>query len=707
MNRQSGPFSARTGHASESPTASCHEWIIAPRCQDRARGVYRLGMDYRIHAHRNLRGPYTGAGELTRLLVPQAYKQAPELVEAYKLTLLSIAPEIADHVPVSPELARSFEFSREGNSRFWTLRLSNGLTDFLLKYFESTGDAQHCIMFDDADKSDPLDQEFFAVLLRRADPRKLLVRIGSSSRCMEPVLRCALETQARILEPSSGVGVTSPASEEELARRYVESDCTSDDPLEIEAHSLLDPQQRRQLHLERITALTSSDSQSVRLGAIPFHHEQATQDVVPLLSASMYCMKMAYYDACLDWSLRGLRVLPAGGDSKVRSDLRRNALFSLLLLGRLDEAEATVREIQSSSHDPALLAHGAYAMAILNARLYAPERRNFDDAQLWLEKAVAFTDRAPASTARSVNIAFLKNTRALVEMRQGRPLEAIRLLSEGLEYLQAEAPDRYEMESTLLLHNRARLHIALKDFSKAIEDFSTLLRHEPSNSEAHFDRGIIYQRLGDYEKALEDYNQAIAWSPPYDEPYFNRAQTLTALGRSEAALADYNYVLTLEPDSVPALINRACLLYERKDFEACSLDIQHALDQDPGNARLLSMRGLLEMQERQLDEAVRCFTSAIQSDPRLDDAWINRAAARFAKHEYNAALDDLTHALTIREDPRALFNRGRVFQVLQRWQKAANDYTRALELGAGDSQAIALRLRMCEQQLQGKTAASD
>ncbi len=292
------------------------------------------------------------------------------------------------------------------------------------------------------------------------------------------------------------------------------------------------------------------------------------------------------------------------------------------------------------------------------------------------------------------------NTRALVEMRQRRPLEAIRLLSDGLEFLQAEAPERYEMESTILLRNRARVHIALKDFAKALENFSTLLRHEPSNSEAHFDRGIIYQRLGRYEEALEDYTQAIAWSPPYDEPYFNRAQTLTALGRTEAALADYDYVLSLEPDSVPALINRACLLYERKDYEACRLDVQHALDRDPRNGRLLSLRGLLEMQKRQLDDAVKSFTSAIESDSALADAWINRAAARFAKHECGGALDDLTHALTIREDARVFSNRGRVFQALQLWQEAAKDYSRALELGATDSRGIALRLRTCEQQLQ-------
>src|SRR6185503_11475233 len=86
ISRENGPFTVRTGQR------ICHKWIIAPRRQDRARAVDGLdGTYYRIHAHRNLRGPYTGAGELIRLLIPQAYKRAPKLVEAYELTLLSIA----------------------------------------------------------------------------------------------------------------------------------------------------------------------------------------------------------------------------------------------------------------------------------------------------------------------------------------------------------------------------------------------------------------------------------------------------------------------------------------------------------------------------------------------------------------------------------------------------------------------------------------
>jgi tetratricopeptide (TPR) repeat protein len=680
-----------------SSSASCHQWIRASR--------RRFDTSFLINAHRNLHGPYTGAGELIRRVIGDAQQEVPELVEAYALTLLSIAPEVADVIPVSAELARSFEFSREGNSRSWTLRLANGLTDFLLKYFGATREGQTVVAFDAVDKSDPLDQEFLAVLLRRADPQKLLVRIGASAGPLQHVLESALGKYARFVEISQTqtpdpAGCTSSAGE--LARLYVESDCTSDDPRQIEAYSLLSPGDRKQLHLDRAAVLIASSSQSLRLGAIPLHYERAGENVDALLSASMYCMRMAYYDACLDLASRGQKMLPQGVESKTSSDLGRNILFSLLLLGRLDESETACRNIQSTSRDPALLAHSAYAMAILNARLYAPDRRNYDAAAVWIDKALEFTGAVPPSAARSVNVAFLKNTRALVEMRQGRPLEAIRLLSDGLKFLEAEAPERYEMESTILLHNRARVHVAMKDFTKAIDDLSTLLRHEPGNSDAHFDLGLIYQRLGRYESALEAYNDAIAWSPPYVEAYLNRGQTLTALGRTEAALADYAYVLDLDPDSMTALINRACLFYERSDFGSCSGDVERALKLDSRNSRMLCLNGLLHMQKRELDGAASSFTLAIENDPKLVDAWINRASARFAKRDYAGALDDLTQALGIHDDAQTRYNRGRVFQAQRRWPEAVTDYSRALELGGADSATIAKRLRECEGQLNSR-----
>jgi tetratricopeptide (TPR) repeat protein len=395
-----------------------------------------------------------------------------------------------------------------------------------------------------------------------------------------------------------------------------------------------------------------------------------------LLRASDLAMRMATYDAALEWAALGRSQLDA---AKVEDwgKLTRNMLFALLLLSRYPEAEALCAEVQARVPEPAILAHVTYAMAILNARLYERARHDYDAAKDWIEQSLAFTRRLPASETRSVNHAFLMNTLALVEMRKGRQDAALALLNDALALMEAEAPQRYPLECGILLHNRAKLHRALQQPERAIEDLTLLLRFEPSSSEAYFDRGLLQQRAHRHAAALTDYDAALRWSPPYWEPHFNRAQVHLALGDRDAALRDYQRVLVLNPEHVESRAHGSCL------------------------------RGLIAMEARDLETAEQNFSLSIAVDPNLSDAWANRATVRFRAGDAAAALRDLDQALGLREDAEIRYNRGRILESLQRRREAIADYRRALALGASGADAIQQRLDHCiafEQDAHGQPA---
>jgi len=376
-----------------------------------------------------------------------------------------------------------------------------------------------------------------------------------------------------------------------------------------------------------------------------------------LLAASERCMHLAYYDAALEYASRG-RAL-ADHSSEHYGRLTRNAMFALLLLGRHEEAEA-ICDAEEGRADPALASHFAYAKGILHARLYAPARRDYGAAKTWVEQSLAFTDRLPDSDARAVNHAFLMNTRALVELRQGRGDEARALMDAALKYLAQEAPGQYARESIILMHNRARLHLACKRPADALGDLTTLLEIEPSNSDAYFDRALIHQGAGRYEAARADYDLAIRWSPPTWEPHFNRAQVLTALGRTEDAIIDYDRVLVLHPGHLETLINRGRLHFEAGRSEAAEDDAAEAVRLDTTNARALCLRGLAAIACKELDAADRDLSAAIAADASLADAWANRATVHFKLGRFEAALADIDQALALREDPDIRHNRGRI-----------------------------------------------
>lgn len=562
-----------------------------------------------VNADRNLRGPYSAAGELIRWLVPRAV-DTPGLIEPHLLTLLCVCPALAAELAVPDDVARWLRLSREGNARSWTLRLAHGLTDFVVAFASQTG-SRLGVSLENAEEADPLDREFFGVLKRRANPEFLRVR-----------------------------------------------ECAS-------------------------------------LGTRSLNNGQGGGDPETLLEASRRYLHLAYYEAARDRSIRGRQITGDEARDHRYTELTRNLLYASLLLGNYGEVEEICAETTAQSGDPALLAHVAYAQAILNARLYGPARRDLDASRRWIEKALALTEMLPASSTRVVNLAFLRNTLALVEMRSGRFEQAYNLLTDGLESIAQNAPEKYDEECVLLLHNRARLQTAWGRPDRALEDLTTLLRHQPGVSEVWLDRGILHRRAGRLEEALSDIDAAIRWSPPYPESFFNRAEVLAALKRTDEAVDVYGYVLTLAPENAEARSNRGCLHFERRQIEAAHADVEAGLKLKPEHARLVCLRGLLELGEGASAEALESFTEAIRLDPKLADAWANRATVYFRRGDAEKAEADLTKAIGLRDDASTRYNRGRVFESQGKWCEAAKDYSRAVELGV-DDRNIRARLRRCE-----------
>lgn len=726
-----------------------HEWVIAPFRTDRE----ALPPDARRHwlfidAHRNHCGPYSAAGGLIRELVSRVSTSNLRLLSVHRLALLSVSVDIRSQLTVPDDIIRWLAVSREGNHRSWTLRLAHGVTDFLTDY-ASQLPKPLAVSFENVDVADPLDQEFIAVLLRRADPERLLIRVCSSSEQLNNQLLTALNLYASTTRPEP----TDPASANDipkdwrywlkessagwrgewlaltdlskyfdlsvnppptsnlnealadavsrmsliqhrgLARDYVESDCTSDALLAKQAYISLPDSERKMLHTARARELEKRNLECLRLGAIPFHCEHAG-DAGPLLAASSRCMHLAFYDAALDLARRG-RNMSSNSRNYNYEVFTRHILFSLLLLGRFDEVEAICAENLATSESPYLLARIAYTKAILNARYYAPPRRDYEAARVWAQKALGFMEMLPFSQSVAAEIAFLRNTLALVEWRTRGISVATQLLSEAIDYLAKEAPEGHQSERRILLHNWSRLHLAMKKPEEAIKHLTTLLEGQPGDTEAYFDRALISQRLGRHEEAVHDYSAAIQWSPPYPEPYFNRAQSLVSLGRITEAFADYARVLVLEPNHTGTLINRAHLFYKQGNLTAARMDVEAGLRVSPADARLLCLLGLVQIKDGQLDEAYESFTKAIEADVSLADGWANRALVSFKKGDLEGAAADSTKASALRQDANIFYNRGRIFEAQGKWTEAMQDYSRALDLAGENVRHIAAHQDHC------------
>jgi tetratricopeptide (TPR) repeat protein len=131
-------------------------------------------------------------------------------------------------------------------------------------------------------------------------------------------------------------------------------------------------------------------------------------------------------------------------------------------------------------------------------------------------------------------------------------------------------------ENTEALSQRAALHFNMKEYNKALKDYSDALRLRPSHAEFWLSRGITHLKLKNYSLALSDINKALAICPDCEKAYFNRGNIRHHQRDYLKAIEDYNLAIFYDKEYTQAYYNRAMArLNLKQKAEACK-DLQTA-----------------------------------------------------------------------------------------------------------------------------------
>ncbi len=654
------------------------------------------GTGFTVDCHARLRGIYTGTNTLMRQLVPLVNARDPALVRAHATEILYLAPELDSVIdpeafrPIPTEVYRAHQrVLIRAYSTVRPLLLAHGIVNFLGKSAALPCLAHLNVYFENVHEADELDRQFLAIALRRIDPALLTLGIGAT----KPIFT---DHVTRLTAPTTTI-----APSEDPARAYVDSDGTTDHPAEIAAYWSTDLARRRRWHDERAEFLERQDDHGTRLGAIPYHRAHGrfarTLGAAAYTRATEYVTDVGYYEAAIRIGDLGRALIDRETQFRDHRSLFVEQDVPLLMLRRTEQARAVYEEQRAFTADPLVQVHAAYGMAMLYARFYPLDRRDYAKARGWLNTALALARTLPQVELRAHLTAFEQNGLALVEFRLGRFAEAIRVETEAMALLERQpGPHRYELflRRALLSFNRAQVYAVLGRWDEAVADFTTVIDLFPEEADGYLERANAHRKAGRSTEALADYQRAIDRNPP-PEAYYNRAGLLTDLGRFDDALADYDTVLDLDPDHIDTLINRASLHYDRDDLPAARADVDHGLTLAPDNAQLLCTLGLIELAHGDIEAADSALTSAIDHDPGLVEAWANRAALAYETGDTDAAIADLTQALTLTDDPAIHYNRAIAHQDRGNWQQAIDDYTKALRANPTDADDIRLRRIAC------------
>jgi len=184
-------------------------------------------------------------------------------------------------------------------------------------------------------------------------------------------------------------------------------------------------------------------------------------------------------------------------------------------------------------------------------------------------------------------------------------------------------------------------------------------------------RGETWFRLREYDRAIDDFTRAITLDPASDEAYFGRGMAYGRNGEIEKGIADLGSYIDRNPGSTLAYTKRGVRYLWLGDLVRADADLRQAVTLDPRNAEAHDDLGVVHAQRGEYDDARRHFSATVGIDPGYQKAWHNLAMVHHIQGNGKQALAAVDRSLQLNPDDRnALSLKGEILESLGRHAEA-------------------------------------
>ena len=153
-----------------------------------------------------------------------------------------------------------------------------------------------------------------------------------------------------------------------------------------------------------------------------------------------------------------------------------------------------------------------------------------------------------------------------------------------------------------------------------IAESNQILKTDPQDAKAYFNRGTGYFEKGEYDAAIADLSRAIAIEPNAPDVYFNRGASYRRQHKIDAAISDFSKAIELNQTQSGYYFERCNARIVKNDFEGAIADSSIAIKLSPEDPQLYFMRGLAFMLSGYIDAALSDSVRALQMNPGYMDA---------------------------------------------------------------------------------------
>lgn len=203
-----------------------------------------------------------------------------------------------------------------------------------------------------------------------------------------------------------------------------------------------------------------------------------------------------------------------------------------------------------------------------------------------------------------------------------------------------------------------------------IEDYTQVLKQDPSHYDALLRRGIAYCEVEEFQKAIADFTKAISLKPTLANGYYHRGYAKYRNGDNEGAAADYTKAIEINPDCAPynSGYNNSILEENlRKSLDEVIQDYGTIVGKSSNDMETIPQVALARYALRGLEEAIRNYSKVLLQGQKNSQE---------EKRYYQEVIKYYTQILTLYPDQvKMFFHRATAYFYLKKYKLAIADYT--------------------------------
>ena len=220
-----------------------------------------------------------------------------------------------------------------------------------------------------------------------------------------------------------------------------------------------------------------------------------------------------------------------------------------------------------------------------------------------------------------------------------------------------------------------------KDSETLWTDVINKIGNISQSDKAYVGRGKYYRSIGEENKAVDDYKSAIRVNPSYSISYNNLANIYRSRGQVDSALADYNIAIALDPKDYLSYSNRALIYKDMKEYDKAKTDFERSISLNPNYWANYYNRGLYYFDLNKDEEAITDYNRAVQLNYLYADIYYWRGLSYWRLKRYEESINDYSRAIELNPSiGNYWLHRSISESALNKTDEAKSDMARGLQL---------------------------